>query len=53
MFTSVKYSQLKFDGAFLSTMSPTKYNMYDGSVLQVSTAAISAGGTFSTVFKHV
>jgi hypothetical protein len=35
-------------------MSPTKYNMYDGTVLQVSTTAISTTtGTFSTVFKHV
>jgi hypothetical protein len=53
-FKSVKYSNLKFNGAFLSTMSPTKYNMYDGTVLQVSTTAISTTtGTFSTVFKHV
>jgi hypothetical protein len=52
-FTAVKYANFKFNGAFLPAFSPTKYNLYNGSVLQVSTTSISStSGSFSTVFKH-
>jgi hypothetical protein len=52
-FTSVKFGSLKFNGALLSSFSPTQYNMVDGSTTQVSASAISSTGTFSDVFHHV
>jgi hypothetical protein len=52
-FTPVKYGNLKFGGSLLSSFSPTKTEMYDGSVLQVATSAISTTGGFSTIFKHI
>ena len=51
-FTSFKFHSLKFNGATLATLSPTKSEMYDGPTLQVATSAISATGTFATIFKH-
>ncbi len=52
-FTNVRFGDLKYNGAILSSLSPTNTEMYDGTTLQVSTSPISAAGTFSTVFKHV
>jgi hypothetical protein len=49
----VTYAQLKFNGALLSSMSPTESNLYDGSVLQVATSAITSTGSFSTKFVHI
>jgi hypothetical protein len=52
-FTSFHYSSLKFNGALLSSFANlTKYVMFDGTVEQVGTSAISTGGSFSTPFKH-
>lgn len=51
-FTGIHYGGFKLNGALLSTLSPTKYEMYDGATLQVSTTAISSNGTFSTLFEH-
>ncbi len=52
-FTKATFGSLLFNGATLATLSPTKSNLYNGTTLQVATSAISAGGTFSAVFKHV
>jgi hypothetical protein len=52
-FTAFSFIGLKFNGATLATLSPTEYQMYDGSTLQVATSAIGAGGSFNTIFKHV
>jgi hypothetical protein len=52
-FTGVKFSALNFGGALLSALSPSEFEMYDGTVLQVATSAISSTGGFSNVFKHV
>lgn len=51
-FTAVKFSELKFGGALLSALSPGKSEMYDGSVLQMATSAISSTGGFANTFKH-
>lgn len=51
---SQHFNTLKFNGALLSSLSSlTKEQMYDGTTLQVAATAISAAGSFSTVFKHV
>jgi hypothetical protein len=52
-FTPIKFSDLKFNGAILSSFSPTKIEMYDGTTLQVATSSISSAGTFTNTFKHV
>lgn len=52
-FTAVKFSALKFDGALLSALSPSESEMYDGTVRQVATSAISSTGGFTNTFKHV
>ena len=52
-FTPIKFSDLKFNGAILSSFSPFKYEMYDGTTLQVATSSISSAGTFTNTFKHV
>jgi hypothetical protein len=52
-FTPIKFSDLKFNGAILSSFSPTKFEMYDGTTLQVATSSISSAGTFTNTFKHV
>lgn len=52
-FTPIKFGNLKFNGAILSSFSPLKFEMYDGTTLQVATSAISSTGTFTTTFKHV
>jgi len=52
-FTAVKFSALKFDGALLSALSPAESEMYDHTVLQVATSAISSTGGFTNTFKHV
>lgn len=52
-FTAVKFSALKFNGALLSALSPAESEMYDGTVLQVATSAISSTGGFTNTFKHV
>jgi hypothetical protein len=51
-FTPVVFGKLKFDGSPLGSFSPTKYEMYDGSVRQVKTSIISRRGTFSSIFEH-
>jgi Peptidase A4 family len=51
-FTNIQYGHLKFNAAILSSLSPTEYQMYDGTVLQVATNPIGAAGTFTTTFKH-
>ena len=51
-FTKATFGKLLFNGATLATLSPTRYDLYDGTTLQVATTPISASGTFSTVFKH-
>jgi hypothetical protein len=52
-FTAVKFSALKFGGNLLSALSPSESKMYDGTVLQVATSAISSTGGFTNSFKHV
>jgi hypothetical protein len=52
-FTKIQYRRLLFNGAILSTLNPTEYEMYDGTTLQVATTPVGAGGTFTTAFKHV
>jgi hypothetical protein len=47
-FTPITYGHLTFGGARLGTLSPTGYEMYDGTSLQVSTSKISSVGTFTT-----
>jgi hypothetical protein len=52
-FTPIKFSNLKFNGEILSSFSPIKFEMYDGTTLQVATSSISSTGTFTNTFKHV
>jgi hypothetical protein len=52
-FTKVTFSNLRFNGATLATLSPTEFEEYNGTTLQVATGPISASGTFTTIFKHV
>ena len=51
-FSPITYGGMKFNGATLSTLSPTRFLMYDGTVLQVNTTQITTGGSFSTDFVH-
>ena len=51
-FTPVVFGSLKFNGVALSSLNPTKIEMYDGIVLQVATSSIGSSGTFSTTFRH-
>jgi hypothetical protein len=51
-FSKVTYSHLTFNGALLSSLSPTRYDLKDGTVLQVTTSKISTLGSFSTTFEH-
>jgi Peptidase A4 family len=43
---------LKFGSSTLSAFSPTEYEMYNGTTLQIATGKISTGGSFTTTFKH-
>jgi len=52
-FTPIKFGNLKFNGAILSSFSPIRYEMYDGTTLQAATSSISATGAFTNTFKHV
>jgi hypothetical protein len=52
-FTKVVFGAPKFNGVSLAFLSPTTYDMYDGSTLQVAPNAISTTGTFATIFSHV
>jgi hypothetical protein len=47
-FTQIAYGHLTFGGASLAALSPTGYEMYNGSHLQVATSRISVAGTFTT-----
>jgi hypothetical protein len=47
-FTPITYGHVTFGGASLATLSPTGYEMYDGSNLQVSTSKLSSAGKFIT-----
>ena len=51
-FTPIKFGNLKFNGAILSSFSSTSYEMYDGTTLQAATSSISSTGTFTNTFKH-
>lgn len=52
-FTPIHFGSLKVNNAALTTYTPTEYEMYDGSTLQIATSAISTAGAFTTTFKHV
>lgn len=52
-FTPINYSALKINGASISTLGLSKWAMYDGTIKQVATSAISSGGSFTNTFKHV
>ncbi len=50
---AIKFAALTVNGAPLGSLTPTKYAMYNGTTLQITTSSISANGTFSTTFVHV
>lgn len=52
-FNPIKFGNLKFNGLTLSSFSPTRIEMFDGTTLQVATSSVSSTGTFTTTFKHV
>jgi hypothetical protein len=52
-FTKVVFGALKFNGVSLAFLSPTTYDMYNGTTLQVAPGAFSTAGTFADIFSHV
>jgi hypothetical protein len=52
-FTPIKFGNLKFNGAILSSFNPIREEMFDGTTLQVATSSVSSTGSFTNTFKHV
>jgi hypothetical protein len=51
-FTPWVFGPQQINGASLATLSPTQYNMYNGTVLQAATSALTTAGGFTVTFKH-
>lgn len=51
-FTTITFGAMQIDGKSLGTLAPAKYEIYDGSTLQVSTSTFSKTGTFTNHFVH-
>ena len=52
-FTKVVFGALKFNGVSLAFLSPTTYDMSNGTTLQVAPSAFSTAGNFADIFNHV
>lgn len=51
-FTTVPFNKLTFNNTSLASFSPTKFQLYNGSTLQVSVGAVAKSGTFTDTFVH-
>jgi len=51
-FTPIAFTSLKVGSASLSSLSPGKYEIYNGNRLQVSTGRLSSRGSFTNTFVH-